>query len=382
MHLLASGSSPEFRLHTGRVQFALPRNDYLDCLSVTGSDARKYSGSVIQRHADQRRAEYTHMDALRHPLIINHSHLATLESSRDDTGRTTLRRAFESPLTGLCDSMLTIDAPWPVELGQCPNFITGQIPSRYPLLFAPKWEGGHSPDTDCTIIETAQAHYPRPDDPPLQADSAAHAPDAETQGASAGPSGTWNAYGAETHDAPRVSLPVLLTVDGTDPINDEPSPEHENCLRMALTAAAKFLAALEVLEFPVFGLYIRGPLAVVTTAWATRPALNCPVEVNIMEYACAGYDLTSPCGAFSLATVLTRLRQEHAPRLAARFTEGIQDTAARERVATNSARWSAAHQADEEFDLPPDEDSDNDALDEGDSDNDASDEDDSDNASE
>ncbi|KAI0037454.1 hypothetical protein FA95DRAFT_1568153, partial [Auriscalpium vulgare] len=45
-------------------------------------------------------------------------------------------------------------------------------------------------------------------------------------------------------------------------------------LRMHLTAAVKFLAALDVFDFVVFGVISRGPLAIVPCAWAPSPDVD------------------------------------------------------------------------------------------------------------
>ncbi|KAI0046823.1 hypothetical protein FA95DRAFT_1310007 [Auriscalpium vulgare] len=88
-------------------------------------------------------------------------------------------------------------------------------------------------------------------------------------------------------------------------------------LRMHLTAAVKFLAALDVFDFVVFGVISRGPLAIVPCAWAPRPEVDKPSDpvVQIFERSCRFFDLSTPAGAFDYAAFLAWVRVVHGKAL-------------------------------------------------------------------
>ncbi|KAI0046818.1 hypothetical protein FA95DRAFT_1559675 [Auriscalpium vulgare] len=100
-------------------------------------------------------------------------------------------------------------------------------------------------------------------------------------------------------------------------------------LRMHLTASVKFLGgALNVFDFPVFGILSRGPLAIVACAWAPEPNAEQPADplVHIFERSCRVFDLSEPIGAFDYAAFLAWVRVVHAKTLLDKLGDGKWDT--------------------------------------------------------
>ncbi|KAI0054618.1 hypothetical protein BV25DRAFT_1922523 [Artomyces pyxidatus] len=117
-------------------------------------------------------------------------------------------------------------------------------------------------------------------------------------------------------------LPLLVVQYQRDPATRNNTMFSR--LQMHLTAAAKFLAALGILDFPVFGVYVRSTLGVIVCAWksSTVPAEDADIPmVHIFEWRCQKCDLATPLGAFNYATFLAYIRCVRAKELVRRFGE-------------------------------------------------------------
>ncbi|KAH7885681.1 hypothetical protein F5I97DRAFT_1874317 [Phlebopus sp. FC_14] len=91
-----------------------------------------------------------------------------------------------------------------------------------------------------------------------------------------------------------------------------------NQLRIYSTAAASFLAAVGITEFPVFGLLTDGCKGVITCAWAeTESDTQC---VRIAERNGVVFDLSDPLSAFQYAVLLCKLAHQHSPTLLGEFS--------------------------------------------------------------
>ncbi|KAI0037635.1 hypothetical protein FA95DRAFT_1614025, partial [Auriscalpium vulgare] len=103
-----------------------------------------------------------------------------------------------------------------------------------------------------------------------------------------------------------------------------------------------FLVALDVWNFPVFGLITKGAVGIVVAAWAEPggedwdvrlfhifiPDLDvdagkklCPPVVRILERSCCLFDLATPLGAFHYTTFLSWLQDVHAKALVEVFDD-------------------------------------------------------------
>ncbi|KAH7885684.1 hypothetical protein F5I97DRAFT_1874334 [Phlebopus sp. FC_14] len=91
-----------------------------------------------------------------------------------------------------------------------------------------------------------------------------------------------------------------------------------NQLRIYSTAAASFLAAVGITEFPVFGLLTDGCKGVITCAWAeTESDIQC---VRIAERNGVVFDLSDPLSAFQYAVFLCKLAHQHSLTLLGQFS--------------------------------------------------------------
>ncbi|KAF8139652.1 hypothetical protein EV363DRAFT_1426160 [Boletus edulis] len=92
-----------------------------------------------------------------------------------------------------------------------------------------------------------------------------------------------------------------------------------NQLRMYLTASVKFLHAVGITNFPVYGVQTDGPIVVLPAA-----VLRDDNFVYLFERLVERLDISTPAGAWHYATILCRLAQNHAKVLENKF-EGIKE---------------------------------------------------------
>ncbi|KAI0046821.1 hypothetical protein FA95DRAFT_1310226 [Auriscalpium vulgare] len=270
----------------------LPRNDCADKLFVT---TLKSNSSIIIKHPQKM---YLNLLALNEGLarwqfprqrtakqdrelaakMRHDEHCIAWVTAGDNAAK---MRKMRSPPVSVCDAILAVQIPFPSAVGERVTKV-GLI-----------------------IVDPAAS-------PPLPA--------------GATPSPKFSASGI----AQSLLLPLLVVQHGGE--YHETDVVGPAKLRMHLTAAVKFLAALDVFDFVVFGVISRGPLAIVPCAWAPspdvdkvrhildrdpRPRLTLfdsqpsdPV-VQIFERSCRFFDLSTPDGAFDYAAFLTWVRVVH-----------------------------------------------------------------------
>ncbi|KAI0066302.1 hypothetical protein BV25DRAFT_1821229 [Artomyces pyxidatus] len=113
-------------------------------------------------------------------------------------------------------------------------------------------------------------------------------------------------------------LPLFVAQYRKDKSADDPNAVKK--LRMHMTATVKFLAALGVVRFPVFGVLATGTEAAVVCAWTVDelPPQEHVEPVHILERNGRSYDIATPLGAFNFLTFLGYLRFVHAKELVRR----------------------------------------------------------------
>ncbi|KAF8425834.1 hypothetical protein L210DRAFT_871349 [Boletus edulis BED1] len=93
---------------------------------------------------------------------------------------------------------------------------------------------------------------------------------------------------------------------------------------MYLTASVKFLQAIGVTDFAVYGVQTDGPVVVLPAA-ILRGEDN---SVWLFERLVEKLDISTPVGAWHYATILCRLAQNHAKKLEEKF-EKVRDNLVR-----------------------------------------------------
>ncbi|KAF8556408.1 hypothetical protein OG21DRAFT_1495507 [Imleria badia] len=101
---------------------------------------------------------------------------------------------------------------------------------------------------------------------------------------------------------------------------DENSIQGTNQLRMYLTAAVKFLQAIGIMNFAVYGVQTDGPIVVLPAA-----IVRDDNYVYLYERLTEKLDISTPVGAWHYATILCRLAQNHAKILQEKFEEQVRD---------------------------------------------------------
>ncbi|EJD43769.1 hypothetical protein AURDEDRAFT_185356 [Auricularia subglabra TFB-10046 SS5] len=261
------------------------------------------------------------------------------------------QRAVEAPTNGTCD--LALFAPFhPIRHLGLPQIIdrhSRNITSRtYPTTYWPSPKSSIMMGLDerqrvlaCDILATAHQDYPSPE--PLSGLTAT--PNNYTTPVSelSPHTALQNLSLQEVNTGPTIDFPVLLVVHSVRRIRFDIA--DSNRLRICLTSAVQFLASMQVLDFPIFGLLTEGTVCAVVMAWATQRDGEEP-QVHIMDQNCSSYDVSVPAGAFNLATFLLWLQHEHVPRLVARLDE-VQRMGVFSRTDEECRAWSAQAQVDE-----------------------------------
>ncbi|KAG6379004.1 hypothetical protein JVT61DRAFT_13295 [Boletus reticuloceps] len=93
-----------------------------------------------------------------------------------------------------------------------------------------------------------------------------------------------------------------------------------NQVRMYLTASVKFLQAIGITDFAVYGVQTDGPITVIPAA-ILRGKDN---SICLFERLVEKIDISTPVGAWHYATILCRLAQNHAKKLEEKF-EKVRD---------------------------------------------------------
>ncbi|KAI0066297.1 hypothetical protein BV25DRAFT_1897758 [Artomyces pyxidatus] len=120
-------------------------------------------------------------------------------------------------------------------------------------------------------------------------------------------------------------LPLLVSVyQDCEVLHDRTGT---NKLQVTLVASVKFLAALGIFDFPVFGLLTKGAEGVVMYAWmSSRKHENEELQpVHIVERGCRSYDIRIPLDMWNYLSFLVYLRIVHAKELL-RVLEEKRDT--------------------------------------------------------
>ncbi|KAI0066316.1 hypothetical protein BV25DRAFT_1988737 [Artomyces pyxidatus] len=139
-------------------------------------------------------------------------------------------------------------------------------------------------------------------------------------------------------------LPLFVTqYRKSDAADDVTAPRK---LRMHLTAAVKFLAALGIADFPVFGVLMTGTTAAVVCAWTSSKIF--PEEhikaTHILERNGRVYDLANPLGAFNYTAFLGYLRFVHAKDLVRRIEAVKEDFLQKLEKGDEAMKWTMADQ--------------------------------------
>ncbi|KAI0039041.1 hypothetical protein FA95DRAFT_1104006 [Auriscalpium vulgare] len=232
--------------------------------------------ALLQLHNDKQ-GDYTAKLALESAIRRNFARRHHRWILQDFAGAEA--RNSEDPLTGFCDSLCVVE-----------------IPSAIPADLLKSFE-------EMSLIVN-----------PTQASMAAPADEGDHHARSAA---------APTLSTERLSnsirLPLLLSQ-----YRQRRGPFHVGAtkLRMNLTAAVKYLAALDIWNFAVFGLLTKGTAGVVVAAWAVPSTENRPTEVHILERSCCAFNLATPLGAFHYATFLSWLQLVHGKNLLEAFDDG------------------------------------------------------------
>ncbi|KAI5986082.1 hypothetical protein F5J12DRAFT_578617 [Pisolithus orientalis] len=116
-----------------------------------------------------------------------------------------------------------------------------------------------------------------------------------------------------------------------------------NQLRMYLTASVKFLEAVRITDFPVYGVEADG--SVVSLPVAVLRSDDSGNIVHLFERLVEKLDISSPLGAWHYATILCRLAKLHAEVLETRF-ETVKEplTTALRSGSTRMEQWTITHQ--------------------------------------
>ena len=132
-----------------------------------------------------------------------------------------------------------------------------------------------------------------------------------------------------------------------------------NQIRMYLTASAKYLEAVGVTGVPVYGVQVEGPIATISAAVSKADGVRIPTVhayadersaqliefilqyIHLFEHLTNKIDISTPIGAWHLATIFSRLAVTHAARLERAFDKA--EFVQKARCGGISA-WTAAEQ--------------------------------------